>query len=136
MKILHAAFCGDSLCLWGETDAIIPPRRKAAGKKKNALRDLPQCMPFSELKELSWLSGWSSREVETANLAGWLPGANGVAVPSSLLMGEMPAETAEIKIEPWSIQALRLNSIQACSLLQVNQTVPRHNSVAALRCGS
>jgi superfamily II DNA or RNA helicase len=117
MKILHAAFYSDSLCLWGETDASLTTGRKRA-EKKTALPVLSRCIPLSGLRELCRLTGCGSRDVKTANLVAWIPALGGVPVPSNPLLGDIPSGNVKIKIEPWSIPVLRLNSTQTFSLFQ------------------
>ncbi len=114
MLILHGAFRGSFLWLWGETDEENPPPAKRRGRPLKPAG--PPSHPFSApAPSLALAVGAAGEDLGPAfasasagSLTLWLPAVAGRPVPSSPLLGEAPGG-AVTALAPFEVTALALS---------------------------
>ena len=122
MIILHSAFLGSGLLLWGET---APTRQKETSKPKDRPPEpaRPRRHPFAAetvaLKSALLNAGLAlapAKKLIPPPLA-WLPTVDGAPLASSPLIAPPAPAQSQARIEPWSVAALPLPSGEAIELL-------------------
>ena len=121
MKILHAAFCGGHLLLWGETPISEdgPPPAKARGRKTRQATPSPYDLGFDGLNDALEAAGLDFRADEewTGWVESWLPSQGASPLPSTPLIGEAPASSAQTRLAPWTVTAFAMDGEEAVELL-------------------
>ncbi len=114
MLILHGAFRGSFLWLWGETgeESLLPAKRRGRPPKPAGPPSHPFAAPRASLVLAARAAGEGlGAVVPSANVGSvtlWLPAVAGRPVPSSPLLGEMP-EGSLPALAPFGVPALALS---------------------------
>ena len=108
MILLHIGACEGTLLLWGEVpaeDRDIPEP------------DLPWAAPAKQLLSAAEVAGLRLQEKQDNPLHVWLPTRNGIPLPSSPMIADVPPDEAEPILKPWRIPAIPLPTEDAIHFL-------------------
>ncbi|MEO5365526.1 MAG: DEAD/DEAH box helicase [Magnetococcus sp. WYHC-3] len=121
MKVLHAAFCGGHLLLWGETSISRddPASGKSRGGKSRLLQPSPYDLGFNGLNDALEAAGMEFRADKdwTGGVEAWLPSQGSAPWPSTPLIGAPPASSTQVHWLPWNITAFAMLGREAVALL-------------------
>jgi SNF2 family DNA or RNA helicase len=122
MILLHAGYVEDSLLLWGESpvEGVVRSKGKRGRKPKEPRREPYLFNAGSEglisaLKSAGLPDKVDEERMETA--IAWLPTKGRAPIPSSPLIAEPPASSAQPILAPWIITVLPLHTDEAIELL-------------------
>jgi len=123
MIVLHSAWSGGELLLWGESPreaegARAPARRGRKPREGKAVAPYPYDAGTVALEAASRDAGVEveAKEPAVRQVAAWLPAQGGVPIASSPLIAEPPSQ-AEVALAPWRVEAVALTPEQAVDLL-------------------
>src|SRR6185503_15143539 len=105
MIVLHAAFRGESLYVWGECR----PAESSVSPGASPYDAGPERLPAA-------LKAAGHAPPPTTTVTAWLPTVKGVPVASSPLIAEPPAAGAPA-LQPWALSALTFGPAEATSFL-------------------
>jgi len=120
MLIIHGPYCERKLLVWGEAApeqpvAAVKPRR---GRKPKVTPVLPLPYDAGGERLLAAIRDSLASDVpEPVPAYAWMPTVAGQPIPSSPLIAEAPASSAEPELAAWRVTALVLGARQAIDFL-------------------
>lgn len=117
MLIIHGSYFAERLYLWGESSTPYEPQRRS---KKIA----PYVSFGADEKQLTeafsiLLPSERPIKLTTERMTLWLPTQDGMPIPSSALITDIPTESIPNAIMPWCIRTIPLDKAQTIALLNV-----------------
>lgn len=112
MILLHVGVCDDCLFLWGE----IPPEDQVI-PEPDVLPDLPYAAKANKLVSAAAEAGIRLYAKKATVLHIWLPTQDGVPLPSSPLIAEIPRDDNNPTLTSWRISAIPLSVKDAVHFL-------------------
>ncbi len=110
MILLHAGICGGQLYLWGE----VPFENQT---KNLSSSDLLYAAAAIDLANAASETGVRLQAKQAVSLWAWLPTRNGIPLPSSPLISDLPHEDGELSLTAWQITAIQLPVEEAVNFL-------------------
>lgn len=110
MVVLHIGAIEDQLFLWGEFSLNEEEQGTTIAPSSTEKHpDLPRQASVEELRSALTEAGLSPDVGEAVQLTIWLPSIEGVPVPSSSLIAEIPQKQAKPELVAWRIPAFPLS---------------------------
>jgi SNF2 family DNA or RNA helicase len=116
MIVLHTAFLDGVLLVWGERPAAAGPAKTTGRKRPAPAPSYPYDAGAGELLASLEQAGLQPAQAPRECLA-WLPSRGNAPVPSSSLIAEPPASTADPVATPWRVTACPLTDDEAVTFL-------------------